>query len=468
MNSQASNHRPFRSIGLVGAGFHASTNLHPALLLGGVPIAGLATRDAERSTQALQKLGSDARGHDSLVSLVADPAVGRVLVCAQPEDQVDLALAAVAAGCDVLVEKPLGLTSADARRVARAADAAGVAVSVAFMKRHAPVYRELRDRMRTGELGTVRSFSISFGCDSTPFCANEREFLTLAAIHMVDLVRFLFGEVASLSATRSTDGPRVAIAASVTMASGAVGTLELVGLPGRSSETESVRVDADGGWMQSTELHRLEIHRAQSEASWGRLTESTEALTPAESAMSGAGRDLHLRGFVDELQAFSLDGRADCDAWSNVRTMELCERILDASTPVPTSAPPLEFGPPGRIRDEFIERIRSGAKSGSTTLRASYEKAGSPVPAVGDRRSVLDSDGRVAVVIEYCSVLTAPLGMVPDSYVVHEVADREQWLRSHLEYFSTLEESLGQPGSVRTGTALVEDEVVATTFRVVG
>lgn len=320
-------------IGMIGAGLHATSNILPAIVLAGIPILALATRDTARSAAALRRFGSSGRPFDSATALLADAGVRDVVIVAQPADQTQLALAAIRAGKNVFIDKPLGCTVAEAQQIATEADSHGVIAMVGFMKRYAPAYRELKALLDEGELGTIRSFELSFGCDSTPFCADDAEYLLLAAIHVADLVRFLFGEVEVAHVLSSSRGPNVSLAITVRTRAGVVGTLALSGLPSYSSETETLRVSGDRGWAVVNEVSRLTTHlqKPGDLASWRALSEVTTTRAPAESAMSGVERDLHLRGFVGELQAFrdAVDTRVapSSSARDNVRTMQLWELL---------------------------------------------------------------------------------------------------------------------------------------------
>ncbi|WP_308466619.1 Gfo/Idh/MocA family oxidoreductase [Rathayibacter soli] len=328
------------SVAFIGAGFHASSNLLPACVLGGIRIDAIATTDVNRSAAALARFGSDGVAYRDAAELLQNPAVRNVVIVAQPDDQAQLARQAIAAGKNVFVEKPLGRDGGEAAEIAAAAEQAGVRLAVGFMKRYAPAYQALKAELDDGSLGELHSFQLTFGCDSTAFCANEREFLTLAAIHVVDLVRYLFGEPAEVKALSNTAGNLVSMAVSLRFDSGVIGTLDLTGLPSFSSETELLRVVGRAGVAAVRNVAELAVHTADAGdvASWRVLTDATVTRVPAESAMSGVERDLYLRGFVGELQAFA-DSVADAvarptsssDGWDNARTMELCDRILAAA-----------------------------------------------------------------------------------------------------------------------------------------
>lgn len=321
---------PAPSIAFIGAGFHASRNLLPATVLAGVRIDAIATRDIDRSRAALRRFGSDGVPYGDAEELLENPAVGRVAVVAQPGDQPVLVHAAIAHGAAVFVDKPLGTSVEEARSIATAAERAGVEVVVGFMKRHAPAYRRLRGLINDGTLGDVRSFQLTFGCDSTAFCTTEADFVHLAAIHVIDLVRHLFGEVDDVTTHSNSSGTDVALSVGLRFASGVVGSLDLVGLPSYSSETELLRVVGTNGIATVRDVAELTLHRVGAGSpSWTDLAETTTVHRAVESAMSGVERDLHLRGFVEQMRAFAAgDLEHSSTADDNVRTMELCARIL--------------------------------------------------------------------------------------------------------------------------------------------
>ncbi|WP_413408456.1 hypothetical protein [Paenibacillus amylolyticus] len=50
---------------------------------------------------------------------------------------------------------------------------------------------------------------MQFAVDSTPFCKNMEQYMKLAAIHMVDLMRYLFGEAVEVVGTAAPDGEHI-------------------------------------------------------------------------------------------------------------------------------------------------------------------------------------------------------------------------------------------------------------------
>jgi predicted dehydrogenase len=81
--------------------------------------------------------------------------VDAVVVATPPSTHVPLALAAIEAGKHVLVEKPLALTSTDARRLVNAAAAAEVILMVGHTFEYNPAVRKLAELVRARELGEL-------------------------------------------------------------------------------------------------------------------------------------------------------------------------------------------------------------------------------------------------------------------------------------------------------------------------
>jgi UDP-N-acetylglucosamine 3-dehydrogenase len=319
----------------IGAGFHATTNIFPSAVEAGAEIAAVATRSMERSKAALQRFGSTGNAYDDYRSMLQNEQCDGVVVVAQPQDQVPLVLECLRAGKNVYVDKPLGWNAEEAAEIADAAEAAGVVLMVGFMKRYAPCYAKLKELITNGPIGEARSFQAKFAVDSTPFCKNEEEYLKLAAIHFVDLMRWLFGEAVHVCGLSSSINESVSLSLSLKFENGISGSVYFSGMSAWSRESESLLVTFDHGFASADEVNTLTVHHAPGAgSSWKLLEEQDIVFTPSASAMSGAYRDLYLRGFVGEMKHFMHCCRSGHPALSsgrdNVGTMRLCDEILSA------------------------------------------------------------------------------------------------------------------------------------------
>jgi predicted dehydrogenase len=90
---------------------------------------------------------------ESLNLLLGQARLDAVLILTPPATHVDLAVHALDSRLHVLVEKPMGLTAADGRRIAEAASRSGRRVQVGYARRFREPYRALQALLR--QLGTT-------------------------------------------------------------------------------------------------------------------------------------------------------------------------------------------------------------------------------------------------------------------------------------------------------------------------
>jgi predicted dehydrogenase len=117
--------------------------------------------------------------------------VDAVVVATPPSTHVPLALAAIRAGKHVLIEKPLAPTSADARALVTAADAAGVVLMVGHTFEYNPAVRKLAELVRAKELGDlyyVDSARLNLG-----LCQNDVNVIFDLAPHDVSIINYVLG-----------------------------------------------------------------------------------------------------------------------------------------------------------------------------------------------------------------------------------------------------------------------------------
>lgn len=117
--------------------------------------------------------------------------VDMVDIVAATDRHVEISLAAIAAGKDVFVEKPLTLIPEEARELAEAVEHSDRVLQVGYYFRHHPLTSYARERIARGELGALRYLSGNFsgfkrarkdvGCT-----AND-------AVHFLDLFNWLLG-----------------------------------------------------------------------------------------------------------------------------------------------------------------------------------------------------------------------------------------------------------------------------------
>ncbi|MEU9050803.1 Gfo/Idh/MocA family oxidoreductase [Streptomyces sp. NPDC048384] len=143
--------------------------------------------------------------------VAADPRVRAVSITAPNFLHREIGVVMAEAGKHIWIEKPVGLTVADAQAVADAVAKAGVQGAVGFNYRNAPAVEAARDLIAAGEIGTVTHVRVRLFSD---YAAHPDGALTWRyekerggsgvlgdlASHGADLARHLLGDIASLTA----------------------------------------------------------------------------------------------------------------------------------------------------------------------------------------------------------------------------------------------------------------------------
>lgn len=142
-------------VGIVGFGFIGPHHLDAMRRLGYAEIVALATTSME-TAGAKAAAHHVPRAYGNWRDLIADPDVEVVDIATPTSTHCPIALAAIAAGKHVIVDKPLALSSAEAQKMYAAASDRGVFHAVTFSIRYNVMLQQLRAMIRKGELGEVR------------------------------------------------------------------------------------------------------------------------------------------------------------------------------------------------------------------------------------------------------------------------------------------------------------------------
>jgi predicted dehydrogenase len=209
-----------RPLGVAIAGFGWMGRVHTqayARVLHHFPQLGVAPRLVAvadevpgRAEEAADQFGF-ARPVRDWREIAADPDVAAVSIAAPNFLHREIGVAMARAGKHIWIEKPVGLTTADARAVADAVKEAGVQGAVGFNYRNAPAVAAAKEMIDGGELGTITHVRFRLFSD---YAAHPQGALTWRyererggsgvlgdlASHGVDLARYLLGDIEALVA----------------------------------------------------------------------------------------------------------------------------------------------------------------------------------------------------------------------------------------------------------------------------
>ena len=151
--------RALSSIGaaVIGSGFIGTVHIE-ALRRIGVPIVGMLETTPELGAERATALGV-AKAYASLDELLADDRVEVVHVTSPNHLHFEHASAVLAAGRNIICEKPLALTAAESAELVKRARASGKVATVNFNIRFYPINQHLHAAVAAGEVGEVRLIS---------------------------------------------------------------------------------------------------------------------------------------------------------------------------------------------------------------------------------------------------------------------------------------------------------------------
>jgi predicted dehydrogenase len=161
-------------------------------------VLAIASRSEARSQAVATSLGIP-RAYGSYEALLADPDVDAVYIPLPNHLHAEWTKRAARAGKHILCEKPLAMTSADARAMVDACRDAGVLLMEAFMYRLHPSWVAVREAVASGRIGTLVAVDswFSYFNDDPDNIRNIREAgggaLYDIGCYSVNLSRMLFG-----------------------------------------------------------------------------------------------------------------------------------------------------------------------------------------------------------------------------------------------------------------------------------
>ncbi len=117
-------------------------------------------------------------------------------------------LTCIRAGCPVLIEKPIAVTSQDARVLTDAAERAGVPLLVGHHRRHNGMVQAAKTALSSGQIGDIRAIQATCWFYKPDYYFNVAPWRTrkgagpvsVNLVHDVDLLRYFCGDVKTVRA----------------------------------------------------------------------------------------------------------------------------------------------------------------------------------------------------------------------------------------------------------------------------
>jgi predicted dehydrogenase len=163
-------------------------------------------RNATKAADYAQrhKVGKWYNNADQLLN---DPEINSIYIATPPSSHLSYALAAIAKGKNVYVEKPVTLNADEAQQMADAVKASGARLTVAHYRRAVPMFLHIKELLAKETIGEIRTVQIKMWQSAKPkLVANVEDnwrvdpqlsgggYFHDLAPHQLDLMLFYFGE----------------------------------------------------------------------------------------------------------------------------------------------------------------------------------------------------------------------------------------------------------------------------------
>ena len=319
-------------VAVIGCGNHARGALHPNLArIPHYDYAAVCDLDRGAAEECARRYGASAAFTD-YKAMLDEVKPEAVVVCGGAALHLEAGLEILGRGIHLFVEKPTAPTLEGAVQLAEAAEAAGVVNVVGLFWRHSAAHRIAAHVMALPEFGRRLLYDGTYlapgpRSGSPDFPDMPWAYLADQAVHAVDAMRFLMGEVAEVRAIASTgEGGAIAYAVALTFADGAAGTLALTSF----TNTFALRVVVHGQAGESIEIvdnEGVRIHgRRLVPGSRGGYVDHN--VVEWRQSWSYAG---HLRaGYLEELTAFAVAIREGVPTGATLRDAAIDLRVCQA------------------------------------------------------------------------------------------------------------------------------------------
>ena len=251
-------------IAFIGMGNYARAVLLPAVkaTISGSSLSTVVTSTGLSAIGAAESLGF-ARAATDRDDALADPATSTVFIATRHDSHARIAIAALAAGKHVFVEKPLALTEAELDEViATAHDAAGI-LTVGFNRRFAPQLIQARAALEASPGPTYMTYRINAGPlprDSWVHGADGGGRIAGEVCHFIDTLSALCGAHPIAWEGLAPPGVDDGLAAALRFADGSIGTILYAPAGDPSLPKERIEILGTGIAVMIDDFARLTIN----------------------------------------------------------------------------------------------------------------------------------------------------------------------------------------------------------------
>jgi myo-inositol 2-dehydrogenase/D-chiro-inositol 1-dehydrogenase len=272
-------------------------------------------------------------------TVLADPAVGAVVIATSTDTHAELIQAAARAGKAIFCEKPLDLDAARAEQTLQVVAQQRARLALGFNRRYDPSFRRLKREVETGRVGHVEVVSITSRDPAPPplaYIGRSGGLFRDMMIHDLDMARWLLGAepVEVFARGSALVDPAIGTAGDVdtamVMLRTASGQLCQIANSRRCSFGYDQRIEAFG----SKGMVRADNHTATSVTVAGDNGFNTEPALPFFLERYADAYRLELDDFINALDKQRVELATGDDGWRALLLADAAQRSLTSGAPI--------------------------------------------------------------------------------------------------------------------------------------
>lgn len=208
------------AVAIAGCGYFSRFHQDAWSRMEGVRVVGVADRDPDKRAAAAA-LFPQARAFDDAEAMLDETKPDLIDIVTPPQTHLDLVRAAASRGVAMICQKPLAPTLPEAQELVATAEKAGALLAVHENFRFMPWFTETARLMADGAVGTPLNISFRLrpgdGQGPDAYLARQPYFQSMprfliheTAIHLIDVFRYLMGEITGVFARLRRINPVIA------------------------------------------------------------------------------------------------------------------------------------------------------------------------------------------------------------------------------------------------------------------
>ncbi len=187
-------------VGIIGCGWFANVHLDNLMSIDGVEVIAIVGTNAEKLKTIGHKV-PEARLYDHHIEMYEkETDLDAVYICVPPNCHEDAEILAAKHGIHLYVEKPIELSMDKALAISKAISKAGIMSCVGYQERYNPEIEKIKEYIKNKKIGLVSGRWIG-DMPGVHWWRNKKTSggqVVEQSTHIVDMLRYLFGEVTSI------------------------------------------------------------------------------------------------------------------------------------------------------------------------------------------------------------------------------------------------------------------------------